>query len=151
MGHSPSKIAALAVVMVGDYLQLVEWVDLFPWNDVRHGNAQATLDMALGVATVILAIWLYSGDKIAALLGAGALGAWAWLQIESWWLPYFNGASTASKRAWEFCCSETIHVLPQADGRLPPDANHLVLLALIAVALSLVVRALFSTERESRI
>ncbi len=30
------------------YYQVIEWVNLFPWNDIRRGNGQASLDLIMG-------------------------------------------------------------------------------------------------------
>ena len=130
------RLAALCVLVLGGYLQLVEWVDLFPWNDVRRGNGQETLDLILAAATLVLAATLWVSRRWAPLLAVGGLAAWAWLQAVTWWFPYFEGASPGWRRTWDRWFSETIHILPRDADHLPPDANHLLLQALIVVALA---------------
>ena len=143
MKWSPNRHAALAVSVVGAYLQLVEWVDLFPWNDVRSGNGQATLDLILAGLTIFLVIFLWFGGRSAAILSSIGLAAWTWLQLSSWWIPYFFGASPGWKRVYENWFSETVQLLPSTEINLPPDANHLVLQILILVALVVSLRAIF--------
>ncbi len=38
------------------YYQLIEWVDLFPWNDIRNGNGQVTVDLIVAVVMVVLVL-----------------------------------------------------------------------------------------------
>lgn len=142
-----SRRAALALFIVGVYLQIVEWVDLFPWNSIRNGNGQETVDLAMGVATAALTAMLWRGWRIAAIASTLAVTLWAWLQIQSWWIPYFSGASPGWARQYEHWFGNTTAWLPRSAERLPPDANHLVLHALIAVALVLCLAASFSTRR----
>jgi len=41
------------------YYQIIEWVNLFPWNDIRRGNGQATLDLIVAavLGIFIVATW----------------------------------------------------------------------------------------------
>jgi hypothetical protein len=122
--------------VVGLYLQLVEWVDLGPWNNFVDGsNGQEQVDLLLGVLTVILAAALWRGGRVAALGAVAAIGAWAVLQIATWWVPYIQGASPAWQRTYALWFADNVQMLPGDATHLPPDANHLVLHILIAVAL----------------
>jgi hypothetical protein len=132
---TPNRVAAGAVLVLGGYLQLVEWVDLHPWNDVRHGNGQETLDLILAGASIILVGWLWISRRWAPLAASLALAAWAWLQIASWWIPYVQGASPGWRRVYARWFADTVQILPRDADHLPPDANHLVLQALILAAL----------------
>jgi hypothetical protein len=129
--------AAIAVFVLGAYLQIVEWVDLFPWNNVRNGNGQETLDIVLCASMLIIVLLLWRGWRIAAVVATASLLAWAWLQLTTWWLPYFRGASQGWARTYEHWFSETISWMPRDANHLPPDANHLVLHILIVVAMAM--------------
>lgn len=131
----------MAVIAVGVYLQIVEWIDLFPWNDVRSGNGQELLDIILAGATVLLVITLWFGGRWAAVVSSIGMIIWAWLQLSTWWIPYWLGASDGWKRVYSNWFSETIQILPRTEDQLPPDANHLVLHVLILVALVSSIRA----------
>ena len=149
-GLTANIIAAIGVATVGAYLQLVEWVDLFPWNDIRRGNGQETLDYILAGVTVFTCIWLWLGGRLAAIVASIALAVWAALQAFTWWIPYFTGASETWKRVYSLWFSQTVSVLPRSPDRLPPDANHLVLQFLILVALTLCLRAAFRRKKTQR-
>lgn len=148
-GLRESRRAAVGAAVLGGYLQLVEWVDLFPWNDIRDGNGQETLNLALAVVSIGLVWALWRGGRIATGLATAALTAWAWLQFATWWVPYIGGATPGWKRVWERWWGETIHVLPRTSENLPPDLNHLVLQALIVTALALSAVALRASFRRS--
>lgn len=144
---SANRAAATAAFILGAYLQVVERINLFPWNDVRNGSGQDALNLYLGIATAVLCLWLWIGGRVAALVTAAGLLVWAYLQIITWWIPYFTGASDGWRRVWKRWFSETIHVLPRTADHLPPDANHLVLHGLIGIALLLAVRAALTPSR----
>jgi hypothetical protein len=129
--------AALAVLVLGVYLQVVEWIDLYPWNDVRTGNGQELLDLLLAPVSVMLVAWMWSDRRWAQLVGSAALLVWAGLQVTTWWSPYVWGASAGWKRVWTRWFADTVQVIPNDGVHLPPDANHLVLQVLIVTALSL--------------
>ena len=129
--------AALAVAVLGVYLQVVEWIDLHPWNDVRTGNGQELLDLLLAPVTVMLVAWMWTSRRWAQLTASVALLVWAGLQVTTWWSPYVWGASPGWKRTWARWFADTVQVLPNDGAHLPPDANHLVLQVLIAAALAL--------------
>ena len=146
--RTPNGHAAIAVSVVGGYLQLVEWVDLFPWNDVRNGNGQETVDLILAGVTVLLVLFLWYGGKFAAITSSLGMAIWTWLQVSTWWIPYFRGAPPGWKRVYERWFSETVQVLPRTEANLPPDANHLVLHILILAAFVMSVRAAFAHDRK---
>lgn len=136
MGWPAHWRAAAAILVLGGYLQLVEWVDLYPWNDVRGGNGQEGLDLALGAITLALAAWLCVSRRAAPVVAALGLLVWAALQVTSWWSPYVWGASEGWKRTYDHWFAGTVQVLPNDGVHLPPDANHLVLQVLIVGALA---------------
>lgn len=137
------RISAVSQLVLLIYLQVVEWVDLYPWNDVRRGNGQEMLDIALGVVmtgtTIVTLLRWRPGIIFAALLYA----VWLGLQIWTFWIPYAAGASERWARVHAANFAETIQVFPMWENHLPPDANHFVLQVLIAWALVATVMAAF--------
>ena len=116
------------------YLQLVEWVPMFPWNDLSRGNMQERLDVAMLVAGVMIAVWFAAEWLWLMCLGWAAYATWLVLQLDSWWRPYLFGGRTVGPN-WYF--AHTFKFLPQIGERPTPDANHFVLqLLLIAVLIS---------------
>lgn len=148
-GLAQSRRAAIAVALLGIYLEAVEWIDLYSWNDIRHGNGQDATDYIIAAVIAVLAIWLWIGGRIPALLSTALIGFWGYLQITTWWIPYFAGASPGWKKVYAKWFAGCTQILPATPDHLPPDANHLVLHILIAVAFVLSVSAAIASFRRA--
>ena len=147
-GLRESRHAAIAIAVLGVYLQVVEWVDLGPWNTfVAGSNGQAQADILFAILTVVLVAALWRGGRVATLGAVMATGAWAVLQIATWWIPYLQGASNAWQRTYARWFADNVQVLPGDATHLPPDANHLVLQILILAAFALSLVAARATAR----
>ena len=148
-GHPPRLIwyAVVAQLLLLVYYQVIEWVDLFPWNEIRGGNGQETVDLIVGavmlavtVLTALRALW---GMIIAVLL----YGCLLWLQISSWWLPYLRGASPGWAKVYAKYFAHTTNFLPTFGNHLAPDACHGVLQILALTALIMTLLAMRETFR----
>jgi hypothetical protein len=116
------------------YLQLIEWAPLFPWNDLRHGNKQETLDIVLLILQVGVAVSFALRRRWIMAAGLAGYAAWFVLQLESWWRPYLFGGRTVGP-GWYF--ARTYKILPKIGDRPTPDAAHMLLqLFLVLVLLS---------------
>jgi hypothetical protein len=65
------------------------------------------------------------------IIGTLAYAWWAWLEIQSWWIPYFSGASPQWMAVYTRWFSHTYKFLPAIGNHPIPDAEHTVLTALI--------------------
>jgi hypothetical protein len=134
MSHS-LRVAFASQACLLVYLQLIEWTDLYPWNDIRRGNGQEALDVAIGVCMLgfLAATWRrwWPGMLLATL----GYAAWLSLQLTTFWMPYALGASPQWQRIHAAHFSQTTQWLPRWDDHLPPDASHFVLQLLLVVAL----------------
>ena len=63
------SVASQLLLLV--YLEVVEWVPLFPWNDLRRGNGHEGLDLALAI---LMAAAIYATAHRWRLGMAGAVG-----------------------------------------------------------------------------
>jgi hypothetical protein len=80
------KLTVIAVTcqfLAAGYLQLVEWVDLFPWNDLSKGNAQEMMDFGLLAGQVLVAVWFTRKKLWLMSLVWTGYAAWFYLQIVS--------------------------------------------------------------------
>lgn len=130
-----STLAAVGFqVLAAGYLQLVEWVDLFPWNDLSKGNGQEKLDIAILGCQALVAFWFVRQRVSLMVVGWLAYVVWLYLQVVSWWRPYLFGGRVVGPN-WYF--AKTYKFLPQIDQRPTPDADHVVLqILLLAVLVS---------------
>jgi hypothetical protein len=129
------------------YLQLVEWVDLFPWNDLSKGNMQEKLDFVILAAQILIAFCFARGWVWLMGLGWAAYATWLYLQVDTWWRPYLFGGRTVGPN-WYF--AKTYKFLPQIDARPTPDANHTVLQLLLVVVLVAGAVAIWRTTSAAR-
>lgn len=141
------RASLICQVVLLAYLEIIEWVNLFPWNDIRNGNGQAGLDIALGI--VMLALIAFSARKVRFMMAVGTAfyALWLWLQIDSWWVPYFRGANAQWQAVYARFFAQTTKLLEPAGNHLPPDASHLVLQILIVLAL--ITTAVAALQRHS--
>lgn len=117
------------------YLQVVEWIPLGRWNNVANGNGQAQLDLVIAITQIVILILFWRRWRWLMAAGTIAYGWWAWLEIQSWWIPYFFGGSAQWMDVYNRWFKNTYRFLPAIDGHPIPDAEHTVLIALIACVL----------------
>jgi hypothetical protein len=108
------RAAVISQLVVAIYLQTVEWIDLFPWNNVAKGNRQEVLDVVLLVIQAGV-IWAFLRRTLWAMaLGWGFYAVWLWLQVVTWWKPYLLGGAawdpTGGLRGRTSSCRRSISV-----------------------------------------
>jgi hypothetical protein len=136
------KASLTAQIVLGTYVQVVEWIDLFPWNDLRYGNGQEKADIALGAVQSGLILGTLKGWRAAAVLAPAAYGLWLAAQIATWWYQYLLAPEpTDIPDFYQRYFARTYQFLPARGKRMVPDANHLVLQGLIATALVVTLKA----------
>src|SRR5438067_10037569 len=126
-----ASIAAQIVCLL--YLQATEWISLPPWNNVAHGNGQAGLDIVIAIAGAVILWAAWKAPRSGFPLALMVYGAWLGLQIESWWVPYFRGASPQWQRVYARWFDATYKFLPARGDHPVPDADHVVLHALLLI------------------
>ncbi|MGH6871937.1 MAG: hypothetical protein ACREHE_10570 [Rhizomicrobium sp.] len=146
-GLTQCRRAAAALLALGIYLEAMEWIDLYPWNNIRGGNGQETLDYVIAGVVIALVAWLWRGGRIPALLALAFATFWSWLQLTTWWIPYIEGASPQWQRIYAKWFAGCTQILPATPGHLPPDANHVVLDVLVAIAFVTAVHAAIAAFR----
>jgi len=152
IGHTDSmfnalKFALVAQAVLAVYLQVVEWIPLGRWNNVANGNGQGSIDIILVVLQAVILIFYWRRWRWAMLAGLGLYGLWLYLEISSWWVPYFRGASPQFMRFYEHWFGNTYKFLPPIDGHPVPDAEHTVIAVLLVTVLTFSVIAIRKTFR----
>jgi hypothetical protein len=124
--------AVAAQLLCAGYLQFIEWVPVFPWNDLAHGNDQEVLDVILAVLQLAVAAGFALRRRWAMALGFVGYALWFALQLAGWWRPYLFGGRTVGPD-WYF--ARTYKFLPVIDDRPTPDVAHVVLQISLLVVL----------------
>ncbi len=141
------KWAVTAQLLCAFYLQFIEWIPVFPWNDLSRGNGQETLDVIMAVVQLAIALGFWFSSRVTMGLGLAAYGVWFYLQIDHWWRPYLFGGRTVGPN-WYF--AKTYKFLPLIDSRPTPDAAHVVLQVILLLVLVTGVAALYRVIRVRR-
>jgi hypothetical protein len=144
-------------IILAAYFQLVLWFPLGSWNDqpgrrliTRLGEDQAlallgfSLAMLLPVLLFALGIWKRWMGLI--WLGLIGYGAWAVLQIQSWWMPWIFGADERALNNQKFL-QRTYKIFPASLEHPAPDAMHFVLDVLLFSAVVTIAFGLLKTRR----
>lgn len=132
------------------YLEAIEWLDLFPWNDVRSGNDQEALDVALGLLMIGALIATFRRIRLGMGVAVALYGTWLGLQVITFWIPYFRGASAQWQRIHASNFAQTVQWLPTWGTHLPPDASHFLLQILLLVTLIATVAATIYVWQQPR-
>jgi len=103
---------------------------------VANGNGQESTDIILLALQAVILIFYWRRWRWLMLAGLGLYGLWLYLEISSWWVPYFRGASPQFMRFYEHWFGNTYKFLPALDGHPVPDAEHAVILALLVTVLT---------------
>ncbi|WP_324718043.1 hypothetical protein U7230_07205 [Carboxydochorda subterranea] len=131
MSASHVAKALIPQIVLLAYFQIVEWVPLFPWNDLAGGNPQGGLDIAVGAVQTALIAGTASGNRQALHVAQAFYGTWLALQVVNWWVPYFFGAGDAAMESYARQFGRTHKFLPPIADHPVPDSNHVVLHALL--------------------
>jgi hypothetical protein len=132
------KVALLVQIALVAYWLALEVVDAFPWNDlrVRAWDYSPRYEIAVNVFQLLGYTALFAtGIRLLALLSVLGYAAYLGLQIWTWWLPYFQGASPEFQEQYTQNYALTLKLVPAAMPYPAPDAQHIVLQALTAIVL----------------
>ena len=79
-----TKLSLISQIALLIYIEVIEWVNLFPWNEIRRGNGQAGLDIAIGAVMIAAIIATLLRLRIVMVIAAALYSIWLWLQIDTW-------------------------------------------------------------------
>jgi hypothetical protein len=133
-------------ILLAAYFQIVLWFPLGSWNDqpgkrlitlLREGQALAVLGFSLAMLLPVLlfAVGIWRRWTGLIWLGLVGYGAWAVLQIQSWWIPWIFGADERALNNQTFL-QRTYKIFPASLGHPAPDAMHFVLDVLLFSAVA---------------
>lgn len=130
------RVNLAAMCLTAGYYALIEYTDIYPWNDIRNGSGQERIDPAVLALQGMLIVGTARGARWARPANLVAYGGWFGLQVSSWWVPYLRGPSEELQQRYDRYFSSTVRFLPRIRRRpWVPDAAHIVLQGLIAASL----------------
>jgi hypothetical protein len=125
------RSAIVAQIALGAYLQVVEWIPLWRWNNVSSGNGKKSTDIILVLLQATILVFYGRRWRWPMFAGLGLYGFWFHVQVSSWWVPYFRSASSQFMRFYQHWFGNTYKFPPRIDGHPIPDAEHTVILGLL--------------------
>jgi hypothetical protein len=126
-----TAVALLSQITLAAYLQVIEWIPLGRWNNVANGNGQGELDIVMAALQLAILVAFWFRWRWLMAVGTLAYVCWGWLELDTWWVPYFRGASPQWMRVYNRWFSHTYKFLPPIGNHPTPDSEHTVLTALI--------------------
>jgi hypothetical protein len=144
------RVSLLLQILLALYFEMLAWFPLGAWNDqpgkrliqsAAEGHAIAAIVFsAICLGPVLLfAIAFWKRLFWMMWLGLIGYGVWAFLQVQSWWIPWVFGADSRA-RANHAALARTYKFFSQSLNHPAPDAMHFVLdILLFAVCLTLLV------------
>jgi hypothetical protein len=140
------RLAVASQLLCACYLQFIEWIPLFPWNNLAYGNKQEVLDGVLAILQLAFAIGFAYHKRWVMAPALVGYGVWLALQVYSWWLPYLFGGRKVGPN-WLF--ARTHKFLPAIGDRPTPDAAHVVLQSTLVLVIITGIAAWRATGRDA--
>ena len=155
------RASLVTQIILAAYFQAVLWFPLGSWNDqpgkrlialLSEGQAVAALGFAMTMLLPLLLFALALWRHWVWLMWIGLIGygAWAVLQIQSWWIPWIFGADQRALNNQKFL-QKTYKFFPSSVGHPAPDAMHFVLDLLLFLVVVTIALGLLETRRRSAV
>ncbi|SDI97232.1 hypothetical protein [Nonomuraea jiangxiensis] len=144
------KIAMLAPLVWLGWLVLIDWVPMFPLNDLAAISAEDRALAALANYPIPLLIaGAVALDRTWTRITAIVLSTLCLAgHLMSWWIPYFGPATAAQRADYQKYYTETLRFLPTAGHDVVIDVQHTVVALLtLAMLAATIVFAIRSTGR----
>ncbi len=152
------KASLIIQIILAAYFQAILWFPLGAWNDqpgkrliqaAAEGAAFAALAFAVAMLLPVFLFGLAFVKRCRWLMWAAfaGYGAWAVMQVQSWWLPWIFGADQRALGNQKFL-ERTHKLFPVSATHPAPDGMHFVLdLLIFAVVVTLIVGLAQTTRR----
>jgi hypothetical protein len=126
-------VAATLAVALAAYLFLTDWINLAPWNNIEDMPVRQKLLISLANYTPLFFIAFAIAQPSRILVGLALLVGLIDLamHIAYWWLPYLRGATAEHNREHARMFGGTTTFLPAIGNNPIPNAQHVVVGALM--------------------
>ncbi len=120
-----ATIAPLTLVF---YFFIVDWINLFPWNNVSAMTLQEKLlnSLANSMPLLFVSVAFLKHDRELMLGALVIVLLYVILHIISRWIPYFFGASEEQCQEHQRMFGKTITILPPIKNNPIPNVGHMI-------------------------
>ena len=142
-------VAIFSQLGLHSYWLVTEWVDLFPWNDIKSAKREDQIKGTIFHTTTTSLAVLGFLFQIRVLMGAALVWFVIMLAVEigNWWVPYLFGMHPAevTREIYTKQFSRTYRFLPPIKNHNVVDAQHVVVCLLTLATVIFSGRALLAT------
>lgn len=121
------RLAIAPPLLLFAYQLVLDWVNLFPWNDLAAKSARTrALEFVLNYSPLLLIAYAFwRPSRVSELYGL--LGSVAYLlgHLNAWWRPYLLGATPREQAEYQAQFARTHKFLPARRDHPVPDAAHI--------------------------
>lgn len=136
-------IAALTMLA---YQLVIDWIPLFPWNDVsKKTPRERVLETAINYSPLLLIAYGFANPRgIGWTIATIGCAVYMVGHLNAWWRPYLFGATEKEHAEYSRLFANTYRILPPIRTNPVPDAEHMVIGVLTLVMLICSCMAYFS-------
>jgi hypothetical protein len=126
-------LASVVPLILLAYLAVIDFADLFPWNDIAAvPRRERAREAALNYPPLLIAAIGFALDNdLMRIVALVMVCAYTIGNALAWWVPYLIGASKHQREEYETSFGRTRKSLPSIGDHLVPDNEHLVVSILI--------------------
>ena len=157
------RISLVAQFLLAVYFQIVNWFSLGSWNYQRGFDPMFSSVTSgkipwgdIGILSLFLLPFLLFAlaywRRWNWLMWIGLIGytIWLYLQVQTWLVPYFFGASENWQQIYHRVFAHTTKILPSFGNHLAPDAMHLTIQLLLFVIVISTIVGLLQIQRRKK-
>jgi hypothetical protein len=124
------------------YQIVIDFVDLFPFNDIHSRDNRLRKYEVLGnyPSLLLISFCFYYHSTVSMWIGFVVTSIILVMHLFAWWIPYFFGFPNSAKNDYLKYFSRTYKFLPRIKDHIVPDAEH------VGVGILLVVTLLFQAK-----
>jgi len=130
-------LAIVTPLVLLAYLALIDFANLYPWNDTASVPKRERIrDALLNYPPLVIAsIAFLLDNQVLRIIGLVLVVVYTIGNAASWWIPYVVGATANQRRQYQTSFSRTSKSLPPIRDHPVPDNEHVVVSVLIWVML----------------
>jgi len=140
--------ATFAPLLMLGYQLVIDWVPLFPWNDIEKKTVrERILETLINYSPLLLIAFAFTQPKgFGWYVALGGCGFYLFGHFMAWWKGYFWGANEKELAEYRHRFSRTYKFLPAIADHPIPDAEHVVIGGLTIIMFTCAILAVLTAQ-----